>query len=113
MKFWTWESWKQLVGWGHREVRESANNLMRDFRSLRSLFNFLYLLLYMFLCVWAALYYAKECLNTAIMSTASIVMAIFTAYVWSSSKDKELGLKPISPVISPKQVNEEEDGSSD
>jgi hypothetical protein len=60
---------------------------MRDFRSLRALWNWIYLALYVFLCIWAALFYPKA-LATAIITTGTLVGTIFTVYVASSSYEK-------------------------
>ena len=99
----------KFLTWASRESGEFAANLSRDLRSLRSLFNILYLALYMFLCVWAALYYAKECLNTAIVTTGGLVSAIFTGYVWSKTKERELEHRSAAAKI----VVQEEQGESD
>ena len=99
--------------WCHKEFRESANNFMRDMRSMKSLFNYLYLLLYMYLCVWGALYHAKDSLNTAIITTGGIVSSIFMAYVWSTTKEKMNGVGPKVPPAQPKKTDNEEEGASD
>jgi hypothetical protein len=99
--------------WCHREFRETADNLMRDMRSMRALFNYLYLFLYIFLCVWAAVNYAKDSLNTAIVTTGGIVSSIFMAYVWGTTKEKEFGQRPISPISRPEKPHENEEGASD
>lgn len=113
MRFWQWESWKQMVLWAHREFRDFSNNLMRDMRSLRALFNYVYLFLYVFLCVWAALYYGKDHLGTAIMTTGTIVGTIFTVYVWGTNKEKEMGVKPLSMAPPPKKPEAGEEEASD
>lgn len=105
-----------ISDWCYDETRQFATNLMVDLRSLRALFNYVYLLLYVFLCVWAALFYAKDSLNTAIVTTGSIVTGIFAAYVWSTTKEKESGLRQISPIAIPqpqKRPHENEEGASD
>ncbi len=86
-----WGVWQTIVNWFHREVQESANNIMRDFRSLRALWNWIYLALYVFLCIWAAVFYPKIALVTAIITTGTIVSVIFTVYVLSTHKEKMNG----------------------
>ena len=103
----------EASSWCHKEFQRFANNFMDDMRSLRALFNYAYLLLYIFLCVWAALYYAKDSLNTAIMTTGGIVGSIFTVYVWSTTKEKAMGAKPLSPISLPEKPHENEEGASD
>ena len=114
MKFWEWGSWKEAYQWCHREFAEFAGNFMRDMRSMRALWNYVYLGLYAFLCVWAALYYAHDSLNTAIMTTGGLVGTIFTAYVFSTTSEKmqaaRLNIK--RPDIDA-PVPENEDGVSD
>lgn len=102
-----------MKNWAIRNIQDWANNFVRDLKSIRALWNFLYLALYVFLCVWAALYYAKDSLNTAIVTTGSIVSAIFAAYVWSTTKEKELYSRPISPISIPEKPHKNEEGASD
>ena len=64
-----------------------AQNLVRDFKSLRALWNALYLALYVFLCVWTALNHPEH-LSTAITATAGVVSVIFTGYVLSKTYEK-------------------------
>ena len=109
---WLFEQVSAILSWFHDEIHRFANNLMKDLRSLRALFNYVYLLLYVFLCVWGALYYAKDSLNTAIVTTGSIVSAIFAAYVWSTTKEKEIGARTVSPISKP-VTHEDEEGAAD
>lgn len=101
------------VNWAHREFREFADNLMRDMRSLKALFNYVYLSLYVFLCVWAALYYGKDHLGTAIMTTGGIVGTIFTVYVWGQNKEKEMTIRSPYPTAAPEKPHADEEGASD
>lgn len=64
-----------------------AQNLVRDFKSLRALWNALYLALYVFLCVWTALNYPEH-LSTAITVTGGVVSVIFSGYVLSKTYEK-------------------------
>ena len=106
---WAYEQFTGATSWMHREFLRFINNFMDDMRSMRALFNYAYLLLYMFLCVWAAIYYAKTSLNTAIVTTGGIVGTIFSAYVWSTTKEKEMGQLPISPISKPQPTSGSDD----
>lgn len=64
-----------------------AQNLIRDFKSLRALWNALYLALYVFLCVWTALNHPEH-LSTAISVTGGVVSVIFSGYVLSKTYEK-------------------------
>ena len=87
-----YDKWVDIVDWTHEQTRHSANNFMRDFRSLRALWNWVYLALYCFLCIWTALYY-PQALITAIITTGGIVGTIFTMYVYSTSQEKLAKIK--------------------
>lgn len=106
---------RSILDWLHSEFRHTANNFMRDMRSMRALFNYIFLLLYIFLCVWAALYHAKDSLNTAIAVTGGIVSSIFTVYVWSTTKEKmaKRALMPAPASDAPQPASDSEDGGSD
>ena len=108
-----WENARIAFDWLHAETRHSADNFMRDMRSLRALWNYIYLALYIFLCVWTALYFGKEHLGTAIVTTGGIVGTIFTAYVWSTTKEKQIGMKKVSPISKPEPPHEDEKEVSD
>lgn len=64
-----------------------AQNLIRDLKSLRALWNALYLALYVFLCVWTALHHPEH-LATAITVTGGVVSVIFSGYVLSKTYEK-------------------------
>jgi uncharacterized membrane protein (DUF485 family) len=64
-----------------------AQNLIRDLKSLRTLWNILYLSLYVFLCVWTALYHPEH-LSTAITVTGGIVSVVFAGYVLTKTYEK-------------------------
>lgn len=83
-----WNKFDKVVDWAHDEFQDSATNFMRDMKSMRALWNYLYLALYIYLCVWAALYGDKDTLKVAIVTTGGLVGTIFTAYVWSTTKEK-------------------------
>ena len=69
------------------EVVDFLQNLARDVRSLRSLLCWVYCFLYIWVVVYGVTHY-KECINTAIISTSTLVGAIFTGYVFSKSYEK-------------------------
>lgn len=96
---------KKALSWIGREGGEFADNLSRDMRSMRALWNIIYLALFAFLCVWAALYHAQNSLNTAIVTTGGLVGTIFTGYVWSKTVEKR--------DMVAKVVVQEEKGESD
>jgi hypothetical protein len=62
---------------------------MRDMRSLKALWNWLFMALFTWECIWALLYDAETCGTTVITCTATLVGAIFTNYVWSSYFEKK------------------------
>jgi len=64
-----------------------AQNLMRDLKSLRTTWNYVYLALYVFLCVWTALYHPEH-LSTAITVTGGIVSVVFAGYVLTKTYEK-------------------------
>lgn len=84
-----WGLFKDLIQWCHEEIRESASNLMRDLRSLRALWNWLIFALYTWACVWGVLYYPEIAIKTVIVTTGTLVGAIFTNYVWASYMEKK------------------------
>lgn len=65
-------------------------NIIRDLKSLRAVWNYFYLALYGFLCIWTALR-APEHLSTAITVTGGIVSVVFTGYVLSKAYEKKNG----------------------
>lgn len=77
--------------WFSRIVKSDfAQNLSRDFKSLRALWNWFYLALYAWICIWAVLHY-PDSINTAITVTGSVVSVIFTGYVATRSYEKARG----------------------
>lgn len=64
-----------------------VQNFIRDLKSLRALWNALYLTLYVFLCIWTALHHPEH-LSTAITVTGGVVSVIFTGYVLSKTYEK-------------------------
>lgn len=66
-------------------------NIIRDLKSLRAVWNYFYLALYAFLCVWTAFKHPEH-LSTAITVTGGIVSVVFTGYVLSKTYEKKNGL---------------------
>lgn len=62
-------------------------NVLRDLKSLRAMWNWLYLALYVYLCVWVALHHPDH-LSTALTVTGGIVSVVFTGYVFSKTYEK-------------------------
>jgi hypothetical protein len=96
------EQAKQARIWLFSQIADFLENLMRDFKSIRALWNYLFLALFTWVCVWCVLYHAETCGNTVIVTVGGVVVSIFTNYVWSSHMDKRLtntvpGLGTIAP----------------
>lgn len=64
-----------------------AQNLIRDLKSLRALWNWIYMALYVWICVWTVLYHPNA-ISTVVTVTGSVVSVIFTGYVMSKSYEK-------------------------
>lgn len=79
---------QSIFCFGARLVKSDfAQNLARDIKSLRALWNWLYLALYAWICVWAVLYH-PETISTAITVTGGVVSVIFTGYVLTKTYEK-------------------------
>lgn len=81
----------KILHWLTDEVVDFFQNLARDVKSLRSLLNWIYCLTYIWL-VWYCVTHYKESANTAIMTTGTIVSAIFAGYVFTKSYEKVKGM---------------------
>ncbi|OGS32989.1 MAG: hypothetical protein A2218_10405 [Elusimicrobia bacterium RIFOXYA2_FULL_53_38] len=64
-----------------------AQNLIRDLKSLRTLWNWLYMALYAWICVWTALYH-PDAIATVVTVTGGVVSVIFTGYVLTKTYEK-------------------------
>lgn len=73
-----------FCSWGCTEANDTIRHLARDFRSMKALWNWLFLALYVWICVYLVLKYAAICGNTVVTATSAIVISIFTNYVWSN-----------------------------
>jgi hypothetical protein len=77
-------------------------NLIRDLKSLRAVWNYFYLGLYAFLCIWTALRHPEH-LSMAITVTGGIVSVVFTGYVFSKTYEKKNGLNGNNHIPPPGQ----------
>ena len=64
-----------------------ARNVARDMMSLRALWNWIYMALYVWICIWTVLYHPNA-ISTVVTVTGSVVSVIFTGYVMSKSYEK-------------------------
>ncbi len=64
-----------------------AQNLIRDLKSLRSLWNWIFMALYVWVCVWSVLFY-PDVIPTVITVTGGVVSVIFSGYVLSRAYEK-------------------------
>lgn len=62
-------------------------NFMRDLKSLRALWNWIYMALYVWVCVWTVLYHPEH-ISTVVTVSGSVVGIIFTGYVLSKAYEK-------------------------
>jgi len=86
-----------------------AQNLIRDLKSMRALWNWIYMALYVWICVWTVLYHPNA-ISTVVTVTGSVVSVIFTGYVMSKSYEKVRNgyCQPREPLS-----QGDEDGASD
>jgi hypothetical protein len=63
------------------------------FQSMRVLWNWIYMALYIWISVFAVLHYPAS-INTVVMTTGGIVSAIFTGYVASKTYERVKGVTP-------------------
>ena len=87
-----WAALRDGISWVHCEFRESAENFMRDLRSMSALWNWLFMILYAGIIIYLVRFHGTTCGNTAIMTTGGIVTAIFTNYIWGEFMKKKHGL---------------------
>ena len=72
------------------DARSLSQSIMRDLKSLKALWNYLFLSLYVFISVWLTLYHADACGNAVVYTTGGIVTAVFTNYCWAHHMDRRL-----------------------
>lgn len=64
-----------------------AQNAIRDLKSLRALWNWIYMTLYVWICVWSVLHY-PEAVTTIVTVTGGVVSVIFSGYVLTKTYEK-------------------------
>ena len=64
-----------------------AQNLARDFKSLRTLWNWIYMALYVWISVYAVRTY-PDAISTVVTVTGGVVSVIFTGYVFTKTYEK-------------------------
>lgn len=93
----SWRMQLKIIKWCHKEFQRSAENFMRDFQSMRALWNWLFLILFTWESVWLILYHGDKAGGTVVTVTGGIVMAVFTNYVWSSYFEKKNNIERKPP----------------
>lgn len=84
---------------GKAITSDFAKNVARDIKSLRALWNWIYMALYVWICVWTVLYHPSA-IATVVTVTGSVVSVIFTGYVLSKTYEKtRLGNFPRPPYV--------------
>lgn len=63
-------------------------NLIRDLKSLRALWTWVYLSLYVWVCIWA-LRHRPQAAQTVVTVTGGLASSIFAGYVFSKSFEKK------------------------
>jgi hypothetical protein len=104
----------KIVTWAEKEGSDFIQNLIRDLKSLRAIFNWIYLFLYVWLIWYAATHY-KESIPTAIVSTAGIVSVIFSGYIYSKKSEgsnSNGAINEIKTVPQNPEADKDEDGAS-
>lgn len=86
----TKEKLKSLRTWCMREGQDYIQNLVRDLKSLRSIWCYVILALFVWVCCYAMLYYAKDLGTAVIYSTAGLAGTVFTGYVLGSNAEKRM-----------------------
>lgn len=64
-----------------------AQNLVRDLKSMRALWNWIYMALYVWICVWTVLHH-PDVIPTVVTVTGGVVSVIFSGYVLSRAYEK-------------------------
>lgn len=107
-----------FFSWASDESRDFVRNVMRDLKSLKALWNYIFLSLYTWVVVWLVLHHGETCGNAAIYTTGGIVTAVLTNYVWASLAEKKMvgkfpAYEPIPGSTPPKPGSESgpEDGN--
>jgi len=64
-----------------------AQNLVRDLKSMRALWNWIYMALYAWICVWTVLHH-PDAIPTVVTVTGGVVSVIFSGYILSRTYEK-------------------------
>jgi hypothetical protein len=88
------------------------SRIVKDLQSHRSVWNYVYMALYVFLCIYLVITHGAECGNTIIMTTGGVVTGIFTNTVWSKTIEK-IKENPNVPTANLPKANPNEIGASD
>jgi hypothetical protein len=72
------------------DAKTLAQNILHDLKSLRALWNYIFLLIYLWVVAYLVLYHAETCGNTVVMTTGGLVGTIFTGYVFSTHMDRRI-----------------------
>jgi hypothetical protein len=75
---------------GQAMESDLAQNLLRDFKSLRALWNWIYMALYVWVCVWTVLHHPQH-IPTVLKTTSAVVSIIFSGYVLSKAYETKTG----------------------
>lgn len=75
--------------WCARESQDYIQNLVRDLKSLKSLWNYLILALYTWVCCYLVLFHAETCGTAVVYTTGGLVGTIFTGYILASNAEKK------------------------
>lgn len=80
-----------------------VKNVMSDLTQLSSLWNYLFLGLYVWIAAYLVLYHADTCGSTVVMTTGGIVGTVFAGYVWKSHMDNKIEQQPPQAPLVPGQ----------
>lgn len=69
------------------QATDLVQNLLRDLKSLRVLWNYIYMALFVWMDVWTMLYHPAA-IPTALTVTGGVVSVIFTGYVLTTTYEK-------------------------
>lgn len=79
----------KIRGWCLFQTNDFFTNLMRDLKSLKSLWNYLILMLFTWVVVYLTINHAETCGNTIVMTVGGLVGTIFTGYIWAANAEKK------------------------
>lgn len=76
--------------WCAKESQDYIENLIRDLKSMRSIWCYAILAFTLWAFWWALTRYPKELGTAVIYSTATLAGAVFTNYVFASNSEKKM-----------------------